>query len=74
MIRHYITHIQKMPEGDTLYPSGYLITGDGEGDFSNRSDATTTECLEDYVEECEEQLRLALQMLDDYRRKKRGDT
>lgn len=65
MIKDYINRISHYK--DNYYASGYMITGDGSGDFEERSDTTTEECLEAYIKDCEGQIQIAKELLEKMR-------
>lgn len=37
--------------------------GDGEGDFETMSNSTTKKCIESYIVDCENQIKLAKELL-----------
>ena len=67
MIVDYINRINKFSElSNTTFEMEDVFTfhGDGEGDNEYSSDSTSQTCLEDYILYCENQIKLAKELLE----------
>jgi len=61
-IEKYINRIETHEKFDFVADTERVIWyfyGDGEGDFENNSNATTLECIDNYITDCEKQIFLA---------------
>jgi hypothetical protein len=67
IIDRFINEIKKEDLLNNYYEKlgdKYIFYGDGFGDFEERSDKTTKNCLENYIKDCEEQIKLAKEVLE----------
>lgn len=60
MIEEYITKIEY-----SRMRNSWTFIGDGTGDFAQYQADTTQNCLIDYISDCEEQIKLAKQYLEE---------
>lgn len=67
MITNFINEISKYTDFDYIDNKEiieYVFCGDGQGDFEERKRDTTIECLNNYIDFCNDQIKLAQEYIE----------